>query len=88
MSEKATLTIGSEHYELDVFTGSENETCIDIQKLRTQSGAITMDPGKVYYATPTGIGFCIPSSHPTIPLFQSIKPDQQASPSWRSRIRK
>lgn len=45
MSEKATLTIGEKSYELDMFTGSENETCIDIQKLRAESGCITMDPG-------------------------------------------
>ncbi|THB79002.1 MAG: citrate synthase [Desulfobulbaceae bacterium] len=45
MTDKATLTIGSEEYELDVFTGSENETCVDIQKLRAQSGIITMDQG-------------------------------------------
>ncbi len=45
MSEKATLTIGGTNYELDVTTGSENEKCIDIQKLRAQSGCITMDPG-------------------------------------------
>lgn len=45
MSEKATLNVGGESYELDVFTGSENEKCIDIQKLRADSGYITMDQG-------------------------------------------
>lgn len=45
MSEKATLTVGDASYELDVTTGSENEKCIDIQKLRDQSGYITMDIG-------------------------------------------
>ena len=45
MTKKATLTIDDEHYELDVTIGSENEKCIDIQKLRAQSGFITMDPG-------------------------------------------
>ena len=45
MSDKATLTVGGESYELDVFTGSENEKCIDIGKLRSRSGYITMDPG-------------------------------------------
>lgn len=45
MSETATLTVSGERYELDVFTGSENEKCIDIQKLRSQTGLITMDQG-------------------------------------------
>ncbi|MEE4166036.1 MAG: citrate synthase [Desulfocapsaceae bacterium] len=45
MSEKATLTVSGKSYDLDVFTGSENERCIDIQKLRSQTGFITMDPG-------------------------------------------
>jgi len=45
MSEKATLTIDGKSYELEVSTGSENEKCFDIQKLRTESGFITMDPG-------------------------------------------
>jgi citrate synthase len=45
MSEKATLSVGGKSYEFDVITGSENEKCIDIQKLRAQSGYITLDPG-------------------------------------------
>jgi citrate synthase len=45
MSEKATLTVSGKNYDLDVFTGSEKEKCIDIQKLRSQTGFITMDPG-------------------------------------------
>ena len=45
MTEKATLSIGDKQYELDMFTGSENERCIDIQKLRSESGCITLDPG-------------------------------------------
>jgi len=45
MSEKATLNVGGKSFEFDVITGSENETCIDIQKLRSESGIITMDPG-------------------------------------------
>ena len=31
--------------ELPVLTGSENEKAIDISKLRSQTGHITMDPG-------------------------------------------
>ncbi len=45
MTEKATLTVDGKSYDLDVFVGSENEKCIDIQTLRSQSGCITMDPG-------------------------------------------
>lgn len=45
MSEKATLNVGGKSFEFDVITGTENETCIDIQKLRSESGIITMDPG-------------------------------------------
>jgi citrate synthase len=45
MDEKATLHIGDKSYELEVTTGSENEKCIDIQKLRSTTGYITMDPG-------------------------------------------
>jgi len=45
MSEKATLTVGGARYEFDVTMGSENEKCIDIQSLRSQSGYISMDPG-------------------------------------------
>ena len=45
MSKKAILSVDDERYELDVTIGSENEKCIDIQKLRAQSGYITMDPG-------------------------------------------
>jgi citrate synthase len=45
MTEKATLTIDGRNYEFDLHTGSENEKCIDIRKLRSQTGCITMDPG-------------------------------------------
>ena len=45
MSDKATLNIEGKSYELDVTVGSENEKCIDIQKLRAETGYITMDPG-------------------------------------------
>jgi citrate synthase len=45
MSEKATLTIDGKQYEYDVFTGSENERCIDMRNLRSETGYITMDPG-------------------------------------------
>lgn len=45
MSEKAILSVGGSKYDLDVTIGSENEKCFDIQKLRDDSGYITMDPG-------------------------------------------
>uniref|UniRef100_UPI00286DC900 citrate/2-methylcitrate synthase n=1 Tax=Flavobacterium sp. TaxID=239 RepID=UPI00286DC900 len=45
MSKIATLEIDGNKYELPVMVGSENETAIDISKLRDLSGAITYDPG-------------------------------------------
>ena len=45
MSDKATLFLDGNSYELDVITGSENERCIDIKNLRADTGCITMDPG-------------------------------------------
>ncbi len=45
MSEHAKLTIGENEYELPLTTGTENETAIDIGKLRGQSKIITIDPG-------------------------------------------
>lgn len=45
MSDKATLTIDGKSYEYDVITGTENERCIDIKTLRSETGCITMDPG-------------------------------------------
>lgn len=45
MSDKATLNIGGKKYDFDVYTGSENEKCIDMQKLRAETGHITLDPG-------------------------------------------
>lgn len=45
MSNKATLNVDGKSYEFDVTVGSENEKCIDIQNLRSETGYITMDPG-------------------------------------------
>lgn len=45
MSNLATLELNGTKYELPVIVGSENETAIDISKLRDVSGAITLDPG-------------------------------------------
>ena len=41
----ATLTIDGKNYEFEVYTGTENERAIDFQKLRSQTGFITMDQG-------------------------------------------
>ncbi len=45
MSKTAILELDGSKYELPVIVGSENESAIDISKLRDLSGAITMDPG-------------------------------------------
>jgi citrate synthase len=45
MSKIATLEYDGQKYELPTMTGSENETAVDISKLRDLSGLITMDPG-------------------------------------------
>ncbi len=45
MSKTATIEFDGNKYELPTLTGSENETAIDISKLRDLSGLITMDPG-------------------------------------------
>lgn len=45
MSEFAELKLNGNSYQLPLVTGTENETGIDIGKLRAQSGAITIDPG-------------------------------------------
>ena len=45
MSDKATLTYGDKSYELPVITGTENESAVDISKLRAQSNLITYDEG-------------------------------------------
>jgi citrate synthase len=41
----ATLTYDGQSVSLPVVTGSEGETAVDIQKLRTATGLITLDPG-------------------------------------------
>lgn len=45
MSETASLKVRGKTYELPLVTGSEGETAVDIQKLRGQSGVITLDNG-------------------------------------------
>jgi citrate synthase len=41
----ANITLDGKPYELPTVCGSENEVGIDITSLRSQSGAITLDPG-------------------------------------------
>lgn len=45
MSNTAILEINGKKYEFPLIEGSENEIAIDIEKLRGETGAITMDPG-------------------------------------------
>jgi citrate synthase len=45
MSDKATLSYQGKAYELPVVVGTENETAVDITRLRSSSGLITLDSG-------------------------------------------
>lgn len=45
MSDKATLEYQGKKYEFPVVKGTENELGIDIKKLRSATGMITLDPG-------------------------------------------
>ena len=45
MSNTAILEFDGKKYEFPVILGSENEAAIDIDKLRSLTGAITLDPG-------------------------------------------
>ncbi len=45
MSSTATITYGEHSVQLPVITGTENESAIDIAKLRDQTGLITLDSG-------------------------------------------
>ena len=42
---KVKLTYNNEEIDLDIIEGTEKEKAIDITKLRSQTGLITMDPG-------------------------------------------
>ena len=44
-NDLAELHIGDQHYEFPLVTGSEGERAIDIRKLRSTTGLITLDPG-------------------------------------------
>ncbi len=45
MAEKAELRVGDQTLELPIIEGSEGERAVDIRKLRSQTGLITLDPG-------------------------------------------
>ena len=45
MSDKAILEYKGKKYEFPVVEGTENELAIDIKKLRSSTGMITLDPG-------------------------------------------
>lgn len=45
MSEMAKITVRNKEYEFPVIEGTEHEVAIDISKLRSQSGVITLDDG-------------------------------------------
>jgi len=45
MSKTAILELDGVKHEFPVIVGSENETAINIETLRTKTGAVTLDPG-------------------------------------------
>jgi citrate synthase len=45
MARTATITVGEKKLDMPVLEGSEGEVGIDIAKLRSETGAITYDPG-------------------------------------------
>ncbi len=58
MSDSAKLSYKGQDYEFPVITGTENESAIEIGKLRDVSGLITLDPGyKNTGATKSAITF-------------------------------
>jgi len=58
MTKKAELHIDGKIIELPIITGTENETAIDISKLRAETGVITLDNGfKNTGSTQSGITF-------------------------------
>ncbi len=45
MANKIEIKYNGESFELPVMTGSENESAIDIGKLRSMTGLVTLDYG-------------------------------------------
>ena len=52
-SQTAKLTIGEQTYEFPIETASTGERAINIAKLRSQTGYVTMDDGLANTATCT-----------------------------------
>lgn len=46
-TETAKLTVKGKEIEFPVLTGTENETAIDVSRLRSETGCITLDEGYV-----------------------------------------
>ena len=58
MAETAKLILDDKEFEFPIYTGTEEESAIDISKLRAQTGYITIDPGyKNTGATTSAITF-------------------------------
>ena len=58
MDEIAKLVVDGKEYELPIVTGTEGERAIDISKLRSTTGLVTVDPGyKNTGSTRSGITF-------------------------------
>jgi len=53
MAKSATLSIDGKNLEIPVTTGSEKEEGLDISKLRSSTGVVTLDPGFVNTASCT-----------------------------------
>ena len=51
VKETATLDVGGDQLELPVVVGSEGERAVDIGRLRSQSGYVTLDPAYVNTAS-------------------------------------
>ena len=45
MSDSASLNFEGKEIKLPIITGSENEKAIDISKLRSETGLVTLDKG-------------------------------------------
>ncbi len=45
MAEQAELRVGDQVYTLPIVEGTEGERALDIRKLRSEAGLITLDPG-------------------------------------------
>ena len=53
MSDSARLDLGDQQVDLPIVVGSEGERAIDVTKLRSQTGYVTLDPAYVNTASTT-----------------------------------